>query len=172
MTLTQKELKELLLYNPDTGNFHWKKARKRVKAGAVTGTLRKDSGCIIITLNHKVYQAHRLAWLYLFGHWPKGIIDHINHNQADNRASNLRDVTILESGKNKSFRKDNTSGYVGVTWHKGLNKWAAGIMVEGKQIHLGYFTNIKDAAKVRKTAEHKYGFHKNHGMNTGRTGVK
>ena len=37
--------------------------------------------------------------------------------------------------------------------------------IPGKQIHLGYFDDKKDAIAARKAAEVKYGFHKNHGRN-------
>jgi len=50
-------------------------------------------GYIIIKINRKDYQAHRLAWLYEYGNFPKQTIDHINRIKTDNRICNLRDVS-------------------------------------------------------------------------------
>jgi hypothetical protein len=50
----------------------------------------------------------------------------------------------------------NTSGYRGVSWHKGIGKWQARITFKGVTYLLGYFSNIEDAAKARKAAEERY----------------
>lgn len=43
---------------------------------------------------------------------------------------------------------NNTSGIKGVFWDTQKNKWAARIMFEYKTIHLGFFTDIGDAARA------------------------
>ena len=60
----------------------------------------------------------------------------------------------------KSLLKDNkskitASGVKGVGWDKKSKKWRAYIMFQGKYYHLGYFTELDDAIKVRKEAEKK-----------------
>jgi hypothetical protein len=57
----------------------------------------------------------------------------------------------------------NSSGYIGVNWHKSAKKWMAQIKVNRKNIYLGLFTNKEDAVEARKEAEVEHGFHKNHG---------
>jgi hypothetical protein len=50
----------------------------------------------------------------------------------------------------------NRSGVRGVSWAKNANKWTARGFKDGKQIHLGYFETIEDAAKARQEFLNKY----------------
>jgi len=84
------------------------------------------------------------------------IADHISRNKLDNRKINIRLCTSSQNSMNRSKLSTNTSGHTGVGWSKNENMWKANICVEGKRIHLGYFTNIESAIKVREDAEHKY----------------
>lgn len=87
--------------------------------------------------------------MYLAGHnITNKQIDHINGNTLDNRIENLRLCTSKDNNRNASKRQDNTSGYKGVSWHKGHQKWAAYIRVNKKLIHLGYFFDKIDAANT------------------------
>lgn len=159
--VTQDRLKELMYYNPKTGVFTWRSDGKpRIKAGDKAGC--KSLGYITIRINRRNYKAHRLAWMYIYGGWPKQI-DHINHIKDDNRLINLREVTIQENGQNRLMNKNNTSGVMGVVWANLKNRWQGQIKVGGKQIHLGYFLDKFEAVCARKSAELKYGFHENHG---------
>lgn len=83
-------------------------------------------------------------------------VDHINRNRLDNRKSNLRIITRTENTMNKSDYKNNTSGVKGVKWNKKLNKWQVQISYKGKRIHLGVFSDLEEAKKVRLEAEKKY----------------
>jgi len=162
--ITQEQLKEILHYNPETGIFTWRtKAAVRIKIGDVAGFVC-DTRYIRIKIKGKPYVAHRLAWLYVYGVWPKEQIDHINHDRADNRIINLREVTHQENQKNQSMRKANTSGVCGVSWEKGVRKWRARITVKGIKISLGCFADKDAAIRARKSADAKYGFHENHGQ--------
>jgi hypothetical protein len=79
---------------------------------------------------------------------PIGIeIDHIDGNRLNNQKSNLRFATSSQNKMNRGARKDNKSGYKGVSWHKQRNKWTARIMVDGRYQHLGLFEDIADAIK-------------------------
>lgn len=49
---------------------------------------------------------------------------------------------------------NNTSGYKGVVFHK--NRWQAQIVVDGKKIYLGVFTDKCDAARAYNEAALKY----------------
>ena len=106
-----------------------------------------------IQLDGRKYKAHRLAWLYLFGEWPKGQIDHINRNSLDNRIANLRDVSQSENQHNRPEQANNTSGVKGVHWHKQKMRWQAAIRINGKLIHLGLFGTKEEAAYARFHAE-------------------
>lgn len=79
--LTQKELKQVLSYNPNTGIFTWIRPRQGMLIGHVAGT-DKD-GYTNIYVNHKPYRAHRLAWLYMTGKFPLGrmrLLDGVKNN--------------------------------------------------------------------------------------------
>lgn len=161
--ITQKQIKELIHYDKDSGVFTWKVDRQNIaKKGMVAGSSASDN-YLVLTLFNKQYKAHRIAWMYEYGHFPKDNIDHINGNKKDNRIINLRDVTSLINHKNMSIDKRNKSGKTGVTWHKLSKKWITNISVDKRLVHLGYFENIEDAIKVRQEAENKYSFHMNHG---------
>ena len=82
--------------------------------------------------------------------------DHHNRNKLDNRRLNLVRCTVQENSRNGSIRTTNTSGFIGVGQRKDTKRWAAGITVDAKKIHLGYFTNKYDAIKARLEAEVKY----------------
>jgi len=162
--LTQERLKELLHYDKDTGVFTRKiKLANGIQVGDIAGCVDGVNGYIVIIIDGKNYRAHRLAWLYVNGGFPKEQIDHISHDRTDNKIANLRSVTNQENQMNKSMLKNNTSGFTGVYWHKPTNKWQSQIMINGKYKHLGYFTNKNDAIKARKEANIEFGFHQNHG---------
>ena len=159
--LTQGELKKQLHYNSSDGVFTRLRTFSGVKAGDVAGSI--SNGYAMINVLSKLYPAHRLAWLYVYGEWPKNQIDHINHIRDDNRIINLRDVTHQENHKNKKQQCNNASGVTGVYWNKVCEKWQSSVSVEGKLLHLGYFTDKFEAICARKSAETKYGYHNNHG---------
>ncbi|MEE9304294.1 MAG: HNH endonuclease [Thiotrichaceae bacterium] len=150
--ITQGHLKALLVYDCETGLFMWKfKSGRygRIPAGTIAGTSGKSGqGYIEIQLLGRLRKAHRLAWLYMTGSWPKNEIDHINRVRSDNRFSNLRESTLQQNLKNKCQYKSNTSGYAGVTWHKHLKRWQARISNDSKRFHLGYFETPEAANSV------------------------
>ncbi|MGE1723358.1 HNH endonuclease signature motif containing protein [Enterobacter hormaechei] len=91
--ITQARLKECLDYDPLTGSFTWIKSTAYcIKPGMPADSLTCN-GYIGIKLDGKNYLAHRLAWLYMFGEFPPGHLDHINCVRTDNRIANLRPAT-------------------------------------------------------------------------------
>ena len=154
--LTAEYLRSILHYDPETGIFTWKvSTSRRVKAGDAAGC-QDGQGYRQIKVQSRLYQAHRLAWLYVYGEWPKLNIDHINRNRSDNRISNLRDVSQKQNGQNAGKPSSNTSGHTGIYWHKRDSKWVAQIRHSYKLIHLGCFTDREEAIAARKAAEKLY----------------
>jgi hypothetical protein len=148
--LTQERLKEVLTYNPQTGFF------TRNKTGKPTGYAHKKLGYYQIGIDSKLYYAHRLAWLYMYGEMPNKDIDHINNNGFDNSINNLRTATRKENTRNSKFQKNNKSGYKGVFLDKRSGKWVAAIKVDGKPIHLGLFINPEIAHQAYCKAADNY----------------
>lgn len=155
--LTQKILKELLTYNEHTGVFVWNERRG---GSALKGSIAValSSGYRNIMVDKKTFQAHRLAWLYVYGKFPDKDLDHVNLKRDDNRISNLREVNDSENKQNQRKYSTNTSGYKGVSRKKSSSKWRAEICVNYKKISLGSFEKIEDAAKAYEDAAKK--FHK------------
>lgn len=145
--LTQKYLKSLLEYNPETGAFiRIKRTSNSVSIGDLAGTL--SYGYISISINNKKYQAHRLAWLYMTGAFPQSQIDHRDQNKSNNVWSNLRECTHLQNMTNRNEQKNNTSGYKGVSWCKRIKKWRVCLSFNGRYKHLGYFDDKHSAAAI------------------------
>lgn len=155
LVLTQDLLRSLVHYDPETGVFTSLVKKPFVEVGQVLGS-KNGRGYLQFNVAGRSYTAHRLAWLYVHGEWPEDQVDHKNRVKSDNRISNLRSAGNHENGSNCSISKNNTSGIKGVMWYKRHQKWTASIRVNRKLLHLGYFTDIADAAKARLAAELKY----------------
>jgi hypothetical protein len=149
--LTQQRLKELLQYDPDAGVFVWNVTRSTAKVGDRAGTYDKR-GYVRISIDSVVYAAHRLAWLYIHGAWPSGVVDHINRNTGDNRLCNLRDTDQYVNTQNARTRKDSPIGLRGVTRHPQSKKWRARIQANGKSVQLGTFDTPMAAAAAYAAA--------------------
>lgn len=175
-------LRQLLRYEPETGELFWRErpvemfeatGGRTASHAAANWNSRYSQKPALFSDNGKGYKhgsifdqkhfAHRVVWALHFGYWPKGDVDHINGNRADNRIENLRAVTRSENLCNAKRSKRNTSGVTGVFWDKTYSKWDAQIFIRGQRIHLGFFDDFAAAVAARKTAEARYGFHPNHG---------
>lgn len=140
---TADDVRSLLDYSPESGEFKWKSSGGGRRASGLAGSKSKD-GYISIFINYKAYKAHRLAWLHCFGEWPRGPIDHINGNPGDNRISNLREATSMTNAQNRVRpSKNNAAGNLGIYAQGG--KWRASITCSGKSLSLGSFATEEDA---------------------------
>ena len=146
--ITAEYLREILDYNVSTGVFIWKKrTAKCVHIGDVAGCLEKRIGYMSIGISGDVFKSHRLAWLYVYGVWPEGLIDHINGQKADNRIDNLRVVDANGNSQNvRRPNKRNKSGFIGVIAYQG--KWRASITVDKKTRRIGDFNTPEEAHKA------------------------
>jgi len=156
--LTQKELKELLHYDPKTGVFTWIVKRNGVKKSKIAGSESKY-GYLRIRVNGKKYCANRLAWLYMEGYIPVGFdVDHKNRIRNNNKWKNLRIISRSCNAINSKIPTTNKTGVVGVYLDKQRNQWRSSIRINGKRINLGRFKKFEDAVYSRWQAEIKYGF--------------
>lgn len=148
--VTQKRLLEVLVYSPESGVFTYRADKGRFKAGSIAGYAQKDTGRVSINVDGRLYRAHRLAWLYMTGQWPKNEIDHIDTNAGNNAWANLRDVTPTVNKQNmrKAQAGKKHSPLLGAQWCKQRNKWSSRIRVDGKAKHLGFFQTDTAASEA------------------------
>lgn len=146
--ISYDELVQYLDYNPETGIFTHRNSGRRVKAGDVAGT--DCNGYIRIKYKSKSYYAHRLAWLYMTKNPITHFIDHIDRNTSNNAWSNLREATHADNMKNRSIRKDNTTGYRGVMRRGKM--FIAKLKKDGKVIYLGTYATPDQASIAYETA--------------------
>jgi hypothetical protein len=155
--LTQEELKKNVSYDPETGIFARLIAcHGKVKIGDIVN--KPDQGYYKISVNSKVYLAHRLAWLYMTGSFPTGSIDHIDGIKTNNKWSNLRDVTRRTNAQNVSTaRADNVTGLLGAHYRKEDDRYSSCIQISnGSKIYLGIFDSAEEAHSTYMEAKRKY----------------
>lgn len=147
-------IRESLSYNAETGTFTWIKPRKHVRVGSLAGTL-SSRGYASITFDRRCYQAHRLAWFFVYGNWPRQI-DHIDCVKMNNRINNLREVNTSENAQNmrKAF-SNNKSGALGVTILPN-GRFQAQIGVNGTNKYLGCFKTPEAAHEAYVTAKRAF----------------
>lgn len=150
-------LRHYLAYDPETGVFSRLSDRKRV--GFLDG-----NGYEELYVAGMRYKAHRVAYAFVHGDCPPHLdIDHIDGCRTNNRASNLRATNRSQNCQNQHRpHKDGAVGVRGVYWHKKTGKYAAQIMLNGKNHHLGLFSDVSSAEQARKTAEMRLHTHSPH----------
>ena len=159
-SLAQSQLKELLHYDPNTGIFtNLVRRNRQALIGYQAGHLTLE-GYVSVSISRTKYQAHRLAWFYLHGVWPKNQLDHINRIKNDNRIINLREATASENHQNIGLQSNNTSGYKGISWRNDIGKWCVRIYLKREQNTIGYFKSLDDAVAARKQAEEQLHSHR------------
>lgn len=153
--------------SPESLASRWNKMYAGKEVGGTTG-----EGYKRCTIDDVHYQVHRIIWKMVHGNDPIQI-DHVNGNKSDNRIDNLRDVSQGENSRNRKFYSNNTSGVMGVSFHKRDKVWNARIGVgEGKEKHLGSFSTMEEAIAARVAAETLLDYHQNHGRKELNHGVQ
>ncbi len=141
--ITLDELKEILLYNPETGLFTRKTSSGGQKVGSIAGSPH-PKGYVRIQLKGKTYLAHRLAWFFIHSKWPDNDIDHINGLRNDNRIINLREATRSENMQNLLVPLHNVTGYSGVYINR--KRYSSKITINGESKYLGSFDTAEEAS--------------------------
>jgi hypothetical protein len=161
------EYKELDLKN------HHKKPVKRNKDGqSVIELFDKNKTIETIVDEDIYYELTKYTWRlsnnyvvndtcgrlhrHILNYTGGDLVDHINNNPLDNRKNNLRIVTHQQNNMNKSSKKNSSSKYIGVRFHKKSNKWEANIYFNNKLKYLGIFKTEIEAAKARDLATKEY----------------
>lgn len=154
-SLSSKEARALLLYDPETGVLVWRartpdsfcaSATRSAEhicalwnskhAGKRAGHLSPVSGYVVIRLNGFLYFAHRLAWLIETGAWPAHGVDHKDRDKTNNARVNLREATQRQNLQNQMKKKKGAVGLKGVTRREN-GRYVAQINIDGRVTNLG-----------------------------------
>jgi hypothetical protein len=88
---------------------------------------------------------------------PDGVhIDHEDGNGLHNQRLNLRSATRSQNMQNARTRRDNSSGYKGVSLHKRSGLWRAEIQSNGHRKTIGYYEAPEAAHAAYCEASAKY----------------
>jgi len=155
--ITHTDLKEILTYDQESGIFTWNiKPSNNIPKGSVAGSCK--GGYWEIRYRDKKFLAHRLAWFYVYGIWPDGMIDHKDLNPSNNRIDNLRIATYGQNNVNRPVSKNNKLGVRGVYYAPHAKKYGARAVLNKKHNFLGYHDTIEQAsAAYQKFAKANHG---------------
>ena len=147
----QATLREAFDYDPETGHLIRRFATKGYAAGRRITRLN-DSGYIVTTFNGVSYRVHHLVWV-----WHHGVavleIDHWDRDKSNNRIGNLRPCDHIPNCGNNSPR---VHKYKGVTFCKQTGKWRAQIGMNYRNVPLGRFVTMEEAALAYNVAAVKH----------------
>lgn len=137
--LTQKRLREVLHYNPETGIFRFTKGTRK---GKVAGTLHDDRGYLKVSIDNERHMLHRLAWLWMTGLHSRSTVEHKNGDNCDNSWSNLREGLGWA-------RETHRAPFPEPTQFRGVyqvgDRFEALIPVASEVLNIGSFSTAEDA---------------------------
>ena len=132
-------------------NPYWLKIKPTInKDGYYTLKLTNNKKQIENKYHRVVFKFHNRNWDMTYT--PDNEIDHIDNCRTNNNIENLRVVNRSENGQNRS----KTKGY---SWHKKNKKYQAEIMINKKQIYLGYHDTEEEAHEAYLKGKEKYHTH-------------
>jgi hypothetical protein len=160
-------LRACFSYDADTGALTWKcrPPAHFANSRAAANFNGKFAGCVAGSVDHGYLRVslstperrfflygHRIAWCLVHNEWPDGEVDHRDLDGTNNRISNLRIATSQQNRSNCLVRKHNKLGVKGVQACPNSSKFAARISINGRNVHLGTFHTIEEAAAAFATA--------------------
>lgn len=117
--------------------------------GIFLAPYQAKSGYVSVRLGESANRyIHRLIGVTYLGLGDGMVIDHKDGDKANNNVSNLRVCTKTQNQGNRRMGKNNTSGFKGVSWHKGDKRWRARLSTKDGEIFLGQFKTPEDAARA------------------------
>ena len=163
-------LRQLLRYDPDTGQLFWV-PRTHAMFSATLGRTSQHScshwnsryaGHEAFTSDNgdgykqgrifgAAFFAHRVAYALATGFWPSHEIDHIDGDRSNNRLPNLRLASRSENQCNTRMPKNNNSGVKGVSWSSKDKRWVAQIAISGRRVAYKCFADFDQAKQYADT---------------------
>ena len=144
------ELRQVFKYDPIAGKIYWAVPAHNKLPGDEAGYTVKDcgrmTGRVSIRYLGVAYARSRLMFALVHGHWPTGVIDHIDRDPNNDAISNLRDVSNRENLQNR-----NRSPNHGIYWNTDKSCYCIELRLAGKRITRTGFASIEAAKPVRDT---------------------
>jgi hypothetical protein len=128
-----------LSYDEETGKLYWKKSGMGRPLHKIAGTT-SGNGYRYINISGYKLKATHCIWILKTGNWPVGVIDHIDRNSRNDKWNNLRDITQADNIRNGKIRKDNNTGFKGITYQR---NYKYKVRKNGK--HIGVFDSLEKA---------------------------
>ena len=127
---------------------------KNNKTGRIKNVNANENGYIQVSVSKNKKKYKQMVHVFVASAFienleNKSFVDHIDNCKTNNNITNLRWATSVQNCQNRGIRNDNSSGVVGVSWEKKVNKWRSRITIDGIHVHLGLYTNIEDAKQAR-----------------------
>ena len=148
-------------YCPETGEVRSMVQRGPFPPGRKVGGVfrpRKGTPYLRVKFAGRSFLLHRVAWLLMTGGWPCGEVDHADGNGLNNVWANLRLASRAEQCRNVKAASTNATGVVGVSFHRATGKYTARGRSDGREVYLGLFSTITEAARVsREFRDREYG---------------
>lgn len=128
------------------------------KNGKIAGC-DNGKGYLKVNINGKKYFNHHIIWCMYYGHWPLGIIDHIDRNSMNNNILNLREITRRLNRFNSKLNTNNRTGVTGVSLNtvKGYEVYIS--VKENHRKYVGFSCDFEEAVFLRFAAEQCVGYY-------------
>ncbi len=106
-----------------------------------------SQGYCVVSFKGTMIKYHTIIWILMNGSIEdvEVELDHIDGNRVNNRIENLRLVSKREN--NQNTHKHRNGRLVGCHLHK-CGKWQALVVINGKLIHLGYYSTEAEAHQI------------------------
>jgi hypothetical protein len=138
-------VRELLRYDPDTGIFRWGPSAYARVRGKPAGTVSPTVGYRYIRVAGVKIPAARLAWVYMTGENPSGIVDHISRDKTDDRWINLRLANPTGNNANRKVQANSRSQVKGAQYEPRTGRYYSRIKAGGVSRHLGTYETPEEA---------------------------
>jgi len=177
---SQEFLLECFTYSKATGVITWNTRPRhhfkkewawmewnRKYAGKVAGTKskQKEHWTVLRVVVSKCHlMCHRVIWKMVTGVTPPYKLDHKDHDELNNKWSNLRPAEGTKNSRNQSRRVDNKTGISGVCYQPRQRlQWLCQLRHDGSYYYLGRFDNLLDAAATVLSKRQSLGYEEGHG---------
>ena len=170
--ISQKYLRECLLYDPDDGTFTWRNRplshfrnvghMNRVNsrlAGKLAGTYSKSQNMTYLMLDRKKFRAAKLAVIHFVGQIGAMKIICVNGDGSDIRITNLKAAKLSHLASTTRPWIHGKAGTTGITRTK-HGTYEARIHREGRCKFLGTGKTIDEAIAIREQGMIDYGIRK------------